>query len=78
VVKKIAESLPPEFLEEAIEEAIQKCVAEFSINSYEINGVLKELILARAKELIATKYTAFVDKKAEELAQKAFAEITKR
>jgi hypothetical protein len=71
VIKLVAEALPKGFLEECVEASLRKAIGDFKVESYEITKILNSVILERTKVLIATKYQAQIEARAEELAQRA-------
>jgi len=73
VAQIVAKNLPPGFIDQCVEEALRTTISNFKVSDYEVSGLLKEVIQAKAKWLIATKYQAQVMARAEEIAQKAFA-----
>lgn len=70
---KIAEALPVGFVEECICDAIERHLTDFRIEEFEIRAAMKEVVLAKTKELLKTRYMTQIEVKADELAQKALA-----
>lgn len=73
ISKIIAESLPPEFVADCVQDAVRQYIVEFRVNDYEVRDVIKELLKEKVREILKTKYVAQVEAAAEQLAQKALA-----
>lgn len=73
VAKKIAESLPPDFVSACVEESIRACITDFKVDEYAVREIMKSVITDKTKELLRTKFEKQVEAQAEAIAVKALA-----
>jgi hypothetical protein len=78
VAKKIADSLPPEFVSACVEEAIRACITDFKVDDYAVREIMKSVIAEKTKELLKTKFEKQVEAQAEAIAVKALANTSFR
>lgn len=68
LVEKIAAAMPPELVEEIASEALKKTLDNLRWTDDALVKLVNEAVVARARELLATKYKDELEKKAEMLA----------
>jgi hypothetical protein len=71
VAEIVAKALPEGFIAECVESAIEKNITNFKVEDYVVQGVIKEAILAKAKELLATQFLKQIEERALDVATRA-------
>lgn len=69
----VAEHLPKEFIHEAVTEAIKDYVTKYKPDSYTIEKLLAEEVVAKTRELLRTVYADKIDALAHQAAQQVLA-----
>ena len=75
LAKAIAAELPEAVIEGIVSEAISATLQQFRYSGDDVQSVVRETIVTRARELLRTKYAAEVDKQADLLAARMVGEM---
>lgn len=75
LAKAIAAELPDAVLESIVSETISSMLHSFRVSGTDVQKIVQDMIVERARELLRTKYAAEVDKQADLLAARMVGEM---
>ena len=73
--REIAKLLPSELIEKTVAAVLERALQSLSFESRMLEGIVKEAVVERARELLRTKYAVDLDKQADLLAARVVGEL---